>query len=137
MNIFERLLKLVERWDEETFRRAVDQHHGKLPAKGAPPAEDDLTRSESFKMLIKSYPTLEKQLKLAWNGDVRAKEKSSSGVIEDEYIFPKLLNAVNLKKYASDFVENQPTMRTVKELFDLFCERFKVANPKHNGWFSY
>lgn len=127
-------MQLLERWEEHTYRRAVDQHNGKKEAPTAPPVEKDLTEYKPYQLLIKAYPNLERQLKLAWNGDAKAKAK---GEDENEYIFPKLLKTENLEKYEDRFVINRETMQTVKELFDLFCSKFKIANKKHNGWFTY
>lgn len=128
------LMQLAERWEEQTYKRAVDQHHGRKEAPAAPPTEKDLTEYKPYQLLIKSYPGLERQLKLAWNGDAKAFGKKAD---ENDYIFPKLLKTDNLKKYEERFAVNQATMQTVKELFDLFCTKFKVANKKHSGWFSY
>ena len=127
------LMQLLERWDEHIIKHALDQHHGRRE-QAAPPTEQDLLGYKPYQLLIKAYPKLEKQLTLAWNGDIKVRARKAS---EDDYIFPKLLRTDNLEKYDSTFVVNQETMQCVKELFDLFCSRFKVANKRHSGWFAY
>lgn len=132
--MFTLLQDLLERWDERGFKRAVDQHHGRQEPEAPLPTEQDLTSYKPYQLLISSYPKLERQLKLAWTGDIKAKQRKES---EDSYIFPKLLKTENLEKYQDGFVINQETMRTVRELYELFIKKFHITNPKHSGWFSY
>lgn len=103
-----------------------------------PPKESDLTDDKSFKLFVKSFPALEKQLKLAWNGDIKAMARGEHRGSEGEgvYVFPKLLKPSNLKKYDSSFTENQMSMRTVDELYKLFFAKFHVANKTRREWFE-
>lgn len=122
---------LLERWEAETLNRALGRDKQE-PA--SPPTEKDLTDFKPYQMLVKAYPDLERQLKLAWNGDSRAMGKKEP---ESEYIFPKLLKTENLEKYQKGFSVNNETMRCVKELYDLFVQKFQIKDRKRNGWFSY
>lgn len=100
---------------------------------GSLPTEKDLTEHPSYKLLIHNFPDLERQLKMAWNGDVRAKNK---GEPESEYLFPKMLKTENLEKFDKKFVINQKSMTVVGELYDLFVAKFKVAHKRPSSWFT-
>ena len=96
-----------------------------------PPTEKDLTSFKPYKLLIQQCPGLEKQLLLAWNGDIKARE---AGELEDELIFPRLLKVGHLEKYG--FIVCQEHMLTVKALYERYIEKLHIANRAYSGWFS-
>lgn len=98
--------------------------------RAAPPSEKDLTSFKPFKQLIQQCPGLERQLVLAWNGDIRAMQ---NGATEDKLIFPLLLKTSHLEKYG--FVICQEHMLQVKALYERFVEKLKLVNHRHTGWY--
>lgn len=104
-----------------------------MKASGQKPtaSEKDLTSFKPFKRLILHCPMLERQLILAWNGDIRAR---ANGATEDELIFPLLLKVTHLEKYG--FVVCQEHMLQVKALYERFIEKLKIANRNYTGWYT-
>jgi hypothetical protein len=107
-----------------------------LDSKGGVPTEQDLTNVRAYKDLVSTWPKLEKQLKLAWNGDAREMSRDGHKTAEGEnvYIFPKLLKVSSLEKYDPDFKLTMPAKRCIAELFTLFCDKFKIANRRNTNW---
>lgn len=95
------------------------------------PSESDLTNFKPFKLLIQHCPGLERQLVLAWNGDIKAR---AAGALEDDLLFPKLLRLDYLKKH--DFIVCQEHMLLVKALYERYIEKLRIANRACSGWFS-
>lgn len=134
MKLFERLLALTEVWDAQVLKRAISQHQGKVDEKSPPPTEKDLVDYKPYKLMVDNFPSLEKQLKLAWNGDIKVLARG--GAVNDDYIFPKLLKPSNLKKYDPKFAETRETMQVVKELYELFFKKFRIADKTDRKWFE-
>lgn len=84
--------------------------------------------SHLYDQIQKHWPKLAKQLKMAWDGDVRAAGKG-----EKDLLFPRLLKYDQIKRFEPDFPHTNATRQLITDVYDLFRKAFRISGDRK--WF--